>query len=210
MFGFLRYLRESVAQDTRPAVVTFGRMNPITTGHDTLIKHVKNTADKFGSNGKPAYHEVILSHSQDPKKNPLNIQQKLDYARKFYPDTNFVGSTKEHPTLLHHLSRLYDRGHRDVHLVVGGDRVPEFSELVKKYNGVPGRHGHFNFDNFNVHSAGDRDPDAEGLEGMSASKMRLAAGAGDFDNFRKGIPEHVPDFEAKRLYNDVRKGMNIE
>jgi hypothetical protein len=201
--SFLQYLRES-NKDTRPVVLTYGRMNPgPTIGHQKVIEKVHDLANKQG-----AHHEIILSHSQDSNKNPLSIDQKLEHARKFFPQTNFVGSSKQSPTILHHLSRLHDAGHPEATVVVGADRVPEFTKTLKQYNGVPGKHGYYNFNKLKVVSAGDRDPDAEGVEGMSSSKMRMAAKAGDFDSFRQGVPSHVPVEAARKLFTDTRAGMN--
>lgn len=201
--SFIQYLREST-KDTRPVVLTYGRMNPgPTIGHQKVIEKVHELADKQG-----AHHEIILSHSQDSNKNPLSIEQKLEHARKFFPQTNFVGSSRETPTILHHLSRLHAAGHKQATVVVGADRVPEFTKTLGQYNGVPSKHGFYNFDKLKVVSAGDRDPDAEGVEGMSSSKMRLAAKAGDFDSFRQGVPSHVSDENARKLFTDTQTGMN--
>jgi hypothetical protein len=209
--NFLRYLREAT-KETRPVVMTYGRMNPgPTIGHQVLLDKIHGLADAQG-----AHHEVVLSHSQDPKKNPLSIDQKLEHARRFFPQTNFVGSSKATPTILHHLSRLHAAGHPEAHIVVGADRAEEFEKLANQYNGkdrdekgVPYKHGYFNFKKIKVHSAGDRDPDAEGVEGMSSSKMRMAAQANDFDNFKKGVPTHVPEEHARKLFNDTRNGMMV-
>ena len=93
-------------------------------------------------------------------------------------------------------------------MVVGSDRVKEFSSLLKSYNGVEGkRHGFYKFNTIDVVSAGERDPDAEGVSGMSASKMRTAASLGDFESFEKGLPSGFKD--GKKLYLDVRKYMGI-
>lgn len=201
--SFLQYLRES-NKDTRPVVLTYGRMNPgPTIGHQKVIEKVQDLANKQG-----AHHEIILSHSQDSNKNPLSIDQKLEHARKFFPQTNFVGSSKQSPTILHHLSRLHDAGHTEATVVVGSDRVPEFTKMLKQYNGVHGKHGYYNFNKLKVVSAGDRDPDAEGAEGMSSSKMRMAAQAGDFDSFRHGVPSHVSGEDARKLFTDTQTGMN--
>ena len=209
--NFLKYLREAT-KDTRPVVMNYGRMNPgPTIGHQVVLDKIHQLADKYD-----AHHEVVLSHSQDPNKNPLSVDQKLEHARRFFPQTNFVGSSKTTPTILHHLSRLHAAGHPEVHIVAGADRVDEFEKLANQYNGkdkdangVPFRHGYYNFKKIKVHSAGDRDPDAEGVEGMSSSKMRMAAKANDFDNFKKGVPTHVPEEHARKLFNDTRNGMMV-
>ena len=203
MRDFKTYLRET-KKDTRPVVLSYGRMNPVPTiGHQKLLDTAHGLADKLG-----AHHEIILSHSQDATKNPLNIDQKLRYARSFFPQTNFVGSSKETPTLLHHLSRLSAAGHKSAYIVAGSDRVPEFQKLVDTYHGVEGRHGVYNFpEGVHVVSAGDRDPDADGAEGMSSSKMRAAVMANDFDSYRKGIPKHVPEEVARASFTDTQNAM---
>ena len=192
--------------------MSYVRMNPgPTIGHQVLLNKIQELADKH-----EAHHEVVMSHSQDPKKNPLTIDQKLEHARRFFPQTNFVGSSKATPTILHHLSRLHAAGHPEVHIVVGSDRADEFEKLANQYNGkdrdangAPFRHGYYDFKKIKIHSAGDRDPDAEGVEGMSSSKMRMAAQANDFDNFKKGVPTHVPEEHARKLFNDTRNGMMV-
>ena len=93
-------------------------------------------------------------------------------------------------------------------MVVGSDRVREFDTLLNKYNGVKARHGFYKFDEINIVSAGERDPDADDVSGMSASKLRGYAEAGDFDNFKQGVPTKNKGL-VQKLYNDIRKGMGI-
>lgn len=185
-------------------VMAFGRMNPPTTGHEKLVEKVKGEAESRGAD-----HLVVMSHSQDSKKNPLTAEQKLKHARRMFPKTNLAVADKEHPTILHHLAKLHAQGYKHVTVIGGSDRVDEYKKLVNKYNDVPAGHGHYNFKSINVVSSGERDPDAEGTEGMSASKMRAHATANNFSEFRKGIPKHVSDAHAKDLYKDVRAGMNL-
>ena len=187
------------------AVLAFGRVNPPTIGHEKLVNKTKEVAQEVGGT-----HHVVLSHSQDSAKNPLTSQQKLKHAKRFFPDTNLSVSTKEHPNFLSHAAKLHKAGATHLHMVAGSDRIPEYEKTLHKYNGVKGPHGHFNFKKITMHSAGERDPDAEGAEGMSASKMRGHASSGNFGEFRKGIPSHVPEKHAKELYHDVRKGMSIK
>ena len=187
------------------AVLAFGRVNPPTIGHEKLVNKTKEVAQEVGGT-----HHVVLSHSQDSAKNPLTSQQKLKHAKRFFPDTNLSVSTKEHPNFLSHAAKLHKAGATHLHMVAGSDRIPEYEKTLHKYNGVKGPHGHFNFKKITMHSAGERDPDAEGAEGMSASKMRGHASGGNFGEFRKGIPSHVPEKHAKELYHDVRKGMSIK
>lgn len=199
---FLEFLEE---QKEKHAVLAFGRMNPPTTGHEVLVNKVKEVAKKVGGT-----HHVVLSHSQDKEKNPLTSAQKVKHAKRFFPDTNISVATKEKPNFLSQASELHSKGVTHLHMVAGSDRVSEYHKLLHKYNGVKGPHGHFNFKHIEVHSAGERDPDAEGTSGMSASKMRGHAAANEFHHFKKGIPGHVPEHHAKELFNDVRRGMQIK
>lgn len=187
----------------RHHVLAFGRMNPPTTGHEKLITAVKDRAKKVGGG-----YSVVISHSQDKKKNPLSPAQKLKHARRFFPGTNISTSSPSSPTYLTQAAELHKKGVTHLHMVAGGDRVEQYKRDLNKYNGTH-KGALFNFKKIEVHSAGDRDPDAEGVEGMSASKMRAAASSGKFKEFKKGVPAHVSDEHAKELYNDVRKGMNI-
>lgn len=106
--------------------------------------------------------------------------------------------------------QLHNEGFKNIVMVVGSDRVREFDVLLNKYNGKKGRHGLYNFQRINVISAGARDPDADGIEGMSASKMRAAASSNDFTAFSQGLPKSVANAEAKRIFNAVRKGMGLK
>ena len=205
MKSFLE-LYESTEKTHKPVVMAFGRMNPPTTGHLKLIDKVKETAEKMG-----AKHEVIISHSQDSKKNPLSAQQKIKHLKRYSPGTKFVASDKDHPTLMHHAERLHKAGHDHLVMVAGSDRVKEYHDLLHKYNGVPNKNGHvpYNFKKISVVSAGHRDPDAEGAEGMSGTKMREHAKNNDFSSFRQGVPSHVADHHARELMKDVRHGMGL-
>jgi hypothetical protein len=177
-------------------------MNPPTVGHQKLIDRVKSLAKS-----QNADHDIRVSHSVDPKKNPLTSEQKLKHLGRMFPDTNFSASSKEEPSFIHHLRSLHAAGYTHVTMVAGGDRIPEYQRIIDKYNHPKGE---FNFKSIKLVSAGDRDPDAEGVEGMSASKMRAHAQAGNYHSFRSGLPDHVSHEHAKALYDDVRKGMKLE
>jgi hypothetical protein len=183
-------------------VFAFGRMNPPTVGHGALVDKVKEIA---GANN--ADHSIVLSHSQDPEKNPLSAEQKLEHAKRFFPDANISVADSESPTFMQQLKKLHNQGVTHATMVAGSDRVDEYKKLLDKYNGP---NGEFNFKKINVVSAGERDPDAEGVTGMSASKMRAHAMDRNYGEFRKGIPSHVAPEHAEELYNDVRKAMDIE
>jgi len=185
-------------------VMAFGRMSPPTTGHEVLVNKVKDVAKSVGGS-----HSVVLSHTQDKDKNPLSSANKLKHAKRFFPDTNLSTSSKESPTFLSHAAELHKKGVTHLHMVAGSDRVAEYKKKLAQYNGT-GEGKLYNFKKITVHSAGQRDPDAEGTSGMSASKMRGHAASGNFKEFKKGIPAHVPEHHAKEMFSDVRKGMQVK
>ena len=186
-------------------VFTFGRFNPPTVGHEKLITAVQSVARTRGGD-----FFVYPSHSQDPKKNPLNQATKIKYMKKMFPKfkKNIIASSGK--TALNIAAELYKKKYTTLVMVVGSDRVDEFQRILDKYNGQDLAHGFYDFDQIYVVSAGERDPDAEGVEGMSASKMRAAAVAGDFKSFRMGTPKALSDSDTKQLFNDIRKGMRLE
>lgn len=198
---FKEFIQESKENH---AVLAFGRMNPPTTGHGKLVDKVKEIAKEHG-----ASHHVVLSHSQDKAKNPLSAEAKVKHAKRFFPKTNISVSDKEHPNFLSQAAKLHKQGVTHLHMVAGSDRVGEYHKLLHKYNGTH-EGALFNFKHIKVHSAGERDPDAEGTEGMSASKMRAHASSGNFKEFKKGVPSHVPEHHAKELYHDVRHHMGVK
>ncbi len=200
MLDFLGFLREQTNQ--RHGVLAFGRMNPPTVGHEKLVDKVHQIADKHD-----AIHAVVLSHSQDAKKNPLDVATKVKHAQKAFPNTNIVGASKEQPTIMHHAAAMYAAGARHLHVVAGSDREEEYKKLLSTYNGKDGKHGYYNFKSITIHSAGQRDPDAEGAEGMSASKMREHAASGNQKEFHSGLPSHMSDKDKSAVYRDVRKAM---
>jgi dephospho-CoA kinase len=203
MKSFLDILKEE-QENEKHHVIAFGRMNPPTTGHLKMIDRVKSIAQKNN-----ASHTVIASHSQDSKKNPLSGEEKIKHLKRFSPGTNFKLSSKEHPTIMHAAAEAHARGVTHLHVVAGSDRVKEYHDLLHKYNGKKAGHGEYNFKKITVHSAGHRDPDAEGAEGMSATKMREHAKNKNFSSFREGVPHHVSDEHAKEMMHDVRKGMGL-
>ena len=185
------------------AVFTFGRFNPPTTGHEKLIDALAREQKK--NPGAPMY--VFPSHSNDPKKNPLPHALKVAYMKKMFRKYAKNITVSKARNVFEVATFLHDKGHKAVVMVVGSDRVDEFDRLLNEYNGVKGRHGYYGFDSISVVSAGERDPDAEGVEGMSASKMRAAAVDGDYDSFKGGLPSGFKDGE--KLFKDVRKNMGI-
>lgn len=192
--------------DNTTSFVTYIRSNPYTVAHEGLVNKLQELAKDHD-----AQHHVILSHSTDNDKNPLTPEQKLRHARIANPGVNFSTSTPDAPSLLHQLSKLHERGVRNLHLVFGGDRLKPggFADTITKYNGVEGKHGYYNFDNLKFHNAGERDPDAEGIEGVSGTKQRMHAMNNDFDSFREGAPSRMNDDQVRALMNDVRNGIMI-
>ena len=193
-----------LVEEERTVYFTFGRMNPPTIGHEKLMTKL---SEKSGKNP----YRVYLSHSQDAKKNPLTFNEKVKYARKMFPKhARQIMSDMRVKTVFDAATKLYNEGFKKVSMVVGSDRINEFNALLNKYNGKKGRHGFYNFESINVVSAGERDPDADGAKGMSASKMRQAVMEKDFTSFSQGLPRSVSNSEAKKLYNSVRSGMGLK
>jgi len=198
--SFKSYLIE----EEKVVYFTFGRMNPPTVGHEKLL-------NKLSSASKSNPYRVYLSQSKDSKKNPLDYKKKIKYARKMFPKhARAIMLDTKVKSVFDIATKLYDEGFKKVVMVVGSDRTTEFETLLNKYNGKKGRHGFYNFQGIDVISAGDRDPDADDVSGMSASKMRKSAGDGDFPMFVQGLPKSISNADAKGIYNDVRKGMGLK
>ena len=197
--NFSQYLVE----EEREVFFTFGRMNPPTVGHGKVM-------DALSTKSGKSDYKVFVSQSQDPKKNPLSYSDKIKHTRKMFPKhARNIIADKSVKTAINAMVALYDQGYKTVTMVVGEDRITEFDVLLKKYNGTKGRHGFYNFKNINIVSAGKRDPDASGVEGMSASKQRENAAKNDFVTFAQGVPKSMSDKDTRRLFNDVRKGMGL-
>ena len=193
-----------LVEESKSVYFTFGRMNPPTIGHEKLMRSL---SEKSGKNP----YRVYLSQSQDKKKNPLSFTEKVKYARKMFPKhARQIMADRKIKNVFDVASKLYSEGYKNVSLVVGSDRLNEFKILLNKYNGKKGRHGFYNFEKINVISAGERDPDADGATGMSASKMRQAVEQKDFTKFSQGLPRNMSNTEAKKLYNSVRMGMGLK
>lgn len=186
-------------EDKGTLTIAFGRFNPPTTGHEKLLDTVANIADK-------GEYRIYPSRSNDPKKNPLDPDTKISMMRRLYPKhgekiVNDEGSK----TIFDVLKKAHEDGYSGVNIVVGSDRQAEFQKLATKYNGDL-----YDFKNLNIVSAGERDPDAEDVTGMSASKLRKAAAEGDFETFRKGTPKTLDDKEARKFFMTLRKSMKVE
>ena len=199
----MRKFSEIVEARGDTAVFTFGRFNPPTTGHEKLLDAVAGQAKK--NVGAPYY--VFASHSENAKKDPLPYAKKVAYMKKMFPKHSRTIVVDKARNVFEIAVSLHNKGHKSIVMVVGSDRVTEFNSLLNKYNGVEARHGYYGFDNIEVISAGERDPDAEGVTGMSASKMRAAASSNDFDTFKLGVPSTFK--QGMSLFKDVRKYMGI-
>jgi hypothetical protein len=190
----------------KTVVFSFGRFNPPTVGHEKLIKKVESIAEQ-----NKADFYIYPSWSQSTDKDPLPHEVKFKYMKKAFPKyAKNIISNKKCKSAIHVLAKLYDAGYEKVMMVVGSDRISEFDKLLNKYNGKEAVHGFYEFKSgIEIVSAGERDPDAQGVEGMSASKLRKAAVDGDFDSFKTGIP-NMSDSDKKKMYDDLRKWMNIK
>lgn len=199
--SFISFLSE--AAETH-GVLAFGRMNPITSGHEKVVNKIHDVAKAHNAK----HHALVVSHTQDPKKNPLSAEQKVKHAKRAFPGTNVTAASKESPTIMHHAAQMHDKGVEHLHVIAGSDRVGEFQKTLERYNGKKGGYGHYNFKSITVHSAGERDPDAEGTTGISASKMREHVKNNDYESFKKGAPTKMKEKHVKELFNDVKSGMN--
>ena len=190
---------EGSGETTETLTVAFGRFNPPTVGHGKLLAAAKKAA--AGEDLK-----IYPSRSQDPKKNPLDPDMKVGFMKKMFPDyeENIVNDA-EMRSIFNVLTTADEQGYKNVNIIVGSDRQSEFESLAQKYNGDL-----YNFDLIRVISAGVRDADAEGVEGMSASKMRKAVMDDDFDAFRRGTPKELNDGDTQALFDAVRSGMKIK
>ena len=189
---------KSEAVADKSIAITFGRFNPPTIGHEKLINKVVR-ADRN--------YKIYISRSEDSKKNPLSPREKLSWMKKMFPQYARNIEINTTNMILDIATMLYNKGHNVLKFVVGSDRVREFETILKKYNDQKNRHGYYNFKTIDVISAGERDPDAEGASGMSASKMRDAASKDDIASFKRGLPSQFRDVDG--LFKAVRKGMGI-
>ena len=200
MQSFSEYLSEA----SNEVYFVFGRFNPPTEGHELLFEKLK----KISRGGS---YRIYSSKSVDTKKNPLEFKEKIKFMRKMFPKhARAIMADKDIRTVLDICTKLYDQGFTKVTMVAGSDRVREFDILLNKYNGKKSKHGLYNFEGvINVISAGQRDPDAEDVKGMSASKLRQLAAAGDLKGFADASIE-VPGEGIQSLYYAVRKGLGLK
>jgi predicted kinase len=197
MKTFNRFVKED---KTKGAVFSFGRFNPPTVGHAKLVNKLTN------STGGGYVPLIYMSHSQDAKKNPLDFGTKQKFMNLFFGRKVAVMNSNARQ-VFEIVTDLYTQGYTKIRMVVGSDRVKEFNAILNKYNSVKGRHGFYKFDDIQIISAGERDPDSDDVSGMSASKMRFAASENDFESFKTGVPDQK---HADKLWKAVRRGMNLK
>ncbi len=178
-------------------IFAFGRFNPPTTGHAKLMKEVITQARKNNAN-----HIVYASASTDRRKNPLDVNTKVKFMKKMFPQNKIQAAGGNQRTFMEIL-KFYNKMYGEVIMVAGSDRIREFQSLADKYNGKD-----YEYKKVTVVSSGERDPDAEGVTGMSASKMREMAKNNDYRNFKTGVTG-LSDSDTKELFNAVKKGMGI-
>jgi hypothetical protein len=190
---------QGAEQEAVPLTIVFGRFNPPTIGHKKLLDRAKGMS-------KGSDLLIFPSRSHDPKKNPLSPAVKIDFMRQMFPKyaDNIVDDANA-KTIFDVLVDAQEQGYTDITIVVGADRLKEFENLALKYNGQL-----YNFNSIQVLSAGERDAESEGVEGMSASKLRKSAAEGDFESFVRGVPKELDDKSVDKLYNILRKSMNIK
>jgi hypothetical protein len=195
--------RGAPKSDETHHVMAYGRMNPPTAGHEEVVKTIKDKAKEVGGG-----HTLILSHSHNTKdgKNPLDPETKLKHARNAFPGTNIEVASKDKPTVLQHAADLHAKGVTHLHFVGGSDRKPMY-DLLKKYNGVAGAHGNYNFKDITFSSSGERDENAKGVAGISGTKLRELASSGKKEEFHSHLASGMKPEHKDELYNDLRKAM---
>lgn len=199
MLSFKDYLIE---RKEKSIVFAFGRFNPITIGHEKVIEFLKTTA-------KGSEAVLYLSQTQDKKKNPLSFTEKIKFAKKAFKGIK-ISTDKTIKTPFDVFIKLSEAGYKNVKIITGEDRIDEFQKMVKPYLNNPKKTPNLLFTSFKVISAGNRDPDEEGVEGASASKMRKFASEGNLKKFISGTPSGLSDRDSISLFKAVRKGMEIK
>jgi len=199
----IKDFKSYLTEEAKEVYFTFGRMNPPTIGHGKVL-------DTIAKKAKGADWKVYVSQSVGAK-DPLSYSDKVKHLRKMFPKYGRnIMVDKSVKNVFDISAKLYDQGYKNITMVVGEDRLREFDVLLNKYNGKKARHGFYNFESIKVVSAGARDPDAEGVEGMSASKQRANAKENDYQAFTQGVPKSMSDRDTRKLFNDVRKGLGLK
>lgn len=191
-----------VNPEDNPLVLTYGRMNPATTGHEKLIKKAEDIARRTGAKDK-----TVLTNSQDKKTDPLTPADKLKWAKTLFPGKDISLASPDKGTLLAQLQHHHNSGVKDLTVVTGSDQAEKYKQLINKYNGT-GKHCLFNFKRARVVVA-DRDADGKGVEGVSATKMRDHAANDDYNAFKSMVPKHVQEKSVKDIYHTLRAAQGV-
>lgn len=201
--SFKDYLQEAAGKH---GVLAYGRMNPPTAGHEQLVNKIHSVAKEHG-----AVHHLVLSHSHASKdgSNPLPPDVKLKHAKRAFPGTHISSASKEAPSILHHAAAMHAQGVQHLHFVGGSDRKP-MHELLKKYNDKEGAHGHYTFKSITFHNAGDRDEKSTGTAGISGTKLRAHAAAGEQHKFESHLSSKMKPAHKTALYHDLRHHMGVK
>ena len=198
--SFKNYLVE----EEKTLYFVLGRINPPTAGHEKLLDFLKQKA------GKNPFR-IYLTQSEDKEKNPIPFVQKVKFARKGFPQyARQIMMDRKIKTLFDAMTSFYNEGFRRVVIVAGSDRINEYDITLKKYNGKQGRHGFYNFERITVLSAGKRDPESKGVEGVSGTKLRGFAEEGDFAKFSQYMPKRLSNADSKAVFNAVRTGLGLK
>jgi len=192
---------EEVKRRGRGIVVTFGRFQPPTSGHEKVVDKVISQAKRLRYE-----HRIYTSPSSNSLKNPLRYREKVRFLRAMFSRAEVYEDSKIiNPFFM--MKQLSDQGYKNVVLVVGGDRIDGMTDQISRYINHKDKDKSFNFDNFKVVSSGRRDPDAAGTVGMSGTKMRQAVADDEFDSFMLGLPKSTTARLAKSLFNAIRKAL---
>lgn len=198
--GKMKKYRQLIKElPSKKVVFAFGRFQPPTTGHELLVKAVQKIASAQGAD-----HVIYASKTEDKKQNPLPVSRKVYYLQRMFAGANFKAANEQERTFIEAAKALNKR-YKNIVMVAGSDRIAEYKKILEKYNGTE-----FKFDTVSVVSAGERDPDSDNASGMSGTKMREAAKAGKFSEFKKGIPHSLTVLDARRLMNEIRKAYDLE
>ena len=198
--GKMKKYRQLIKElPSKKVVFAFGRFQPPTTGHELLVKAVQKIASAQGAD-----HVIYASKTEDKKQNPLPVSRKVYYLQRMFAGANFKAANEQERTFIEAAKALNKR-YKNIVMVAGSDRIAEYKKILEKYNGTE-----FKFDTVSVVSAGERDPDSDNASGMSGTKMRDAAKAGKFNEFKKGIPHSLTVLDARRLMNEIRKAYDLE
>lgn len=181
---------------TGTTVMVFGRMNPVTAGHEKLVQQAQKHAERLGGKLK-----VIVSHSDGDANNPLDQKTKLKHLKRAFPNIKIDTAEKGQSSIMHHVKRAYDDGTKDLVVMASGARVKEFQTVLNNYNGAP--NPGYKFRSIKVIDAG------KGAGIVSGTEARDTAQTGDFQRFRAGLPSTIaPNFvHSRELFNDTVRAM---